>query len=277
MPGRRETLHLIAAAALAPLPLLARTRDAAAQAPQQVDPWPDLATQIFGGRPMQDGGAVVAIDAPVRAEDAAIVPVTLRTLLAAGDPRHVRGLTLVIDQNPSPLALQMTLGPRGPASLSTRVRVDSYTNMHVVAELSDGNLYMTRRYVKAAGGCSAPAATAESGAVKLGAMRLRQFPADPKQPDDVRSAMLMIRHPNYSGMQMDQLTRLYVPAHFIEEVRVAEDDNLLFAIKTGISISENPEFRFPLPPGPAHVFRAEARDNEGADFKGQWQAVNSAA
>ncbi len=108
-------------------------------------------------------------------------------------------------------------------------------------------------------------------------MRLRQLPADPNAPGGVRTALLMIRHPNYSGMQMDQLTRLYVPAHFITEVRVAEDDDLLLALKTGISISENPQFRFPLPSGPAHVLRAEARDNKGADFKGEWPAVNSAA
>ncbi len=155
MPARRETLQWVAAAAV-----LGGARPGFAQAPQQVDPWPDLARQIFGGRPLHDGSAIVAIDAPMRAEDAAVVPVTLRTTLAAGDPRRLRALTLVIDENPSPLALQATVGPRGPASLSTHVRVDSYTNMHVVAELSDGNLYVTKRFVKAAGGCSAPAATA---------------------------------------------------------------------------------------------------------------------
>ena len=49
-------------------------------------------------------------------------------------------------------------------SLSTRVRVDSYTNVHAVAELSDGQLYAAQRFVKAAGGCSAPAAKQEADA-----------------------------------------------------------------------------------------------------------------
>ena len=43
-------------------------------------------------------------------------------------------------------------------SLSTRIRVDAYTNLHAVAELDDGHLYGAQRFVKAAGGCSAPAA-----------------------------------------------------------------------------------------------------------------------
>ena len=41
--------------------------------------------------------------------------------------------------------------------ISTRVRVNNYTDVHAVAELSDGKLYMTKTYVKASGGCSAPA------------------------------------------------------------------------------------------------------------------------
>lgn len=99
-------------------------RPAAAQAPSHEDPWPSLATQIFDGRVVQDGGAVVAIDAPNRAEDAALVPIGIRSLLPIGDPRHVRGITLVIDENPSPLAAVFSPGAgSGMRSLSTRVRV----------------------------------------------------------------------------------------------------------------------------------------------------------
>jgi len=108
---------------------------AGAQAPGAQDPWPSLAQQIFEGRAVRDGAAVLAIEAPYRAEDAALVPVGLRCLLPAGDARSIRAITLVIDQNPSPLAAVFTPGPTsGMRVLSTRVRVDSYTNIHAVAE-----------------------------------------------------------------------------------------------------------------------------------------------
>ena len=101
----------------------------------------------------------MAIDAPYRAEDAALVPVEMHSLLPADDARRVVSITLVIDENPSPLAAVFSpAASSGMRSLSTRVRVDSYTNLHAVAELSDGHLYGTQRFVKAAGGCSAPAA-----------------------------------------------------------------------------------------------------------------------
>lgn len=216
---------------LAAVALGAVGRRAVAQAPAAEDPWPSLATQIFAGRPLQDGAAIVGIDAPYRAEDAALVPIGLHNLLPADDKRQVRNITLVIDQNPSPLAAVFSPGPAGGLrSLSTRVRVDTYTNIHAVAELSDGQLYASARFVKAAGGCSAPAAKLEADSIPLGTMQFRQFPPSSDAASGLREAQLLIRHPNYTGMQMDQLTRLYVPAHFVATVRIWQGDDLLLTI-----------------------------------------------
>jgi sulfur-oxidizing protein SoxY len=71
-------------------------------------------------------------------------------------------------------------------------------------------------------------------------------------------------------MQMDQLTRLYVPAHFVTSVRIWQGDDLLLSIEGGISISENPEFRFDYRPNGAVGFRTEVGDSEGQSFKHDW-------
>ena len=247
---------------------------AMAQAPAPEDPWPSLAAQIFEDRPLRDGSTILAIDAPYRAEDAALVPLSLHVKLSPDDKRLVRRITCVIDQNPSPLAATWSPGPgSGMRTISTRVRIDSYTNVHAMAELSDGQLYVIQRFVKAAGGCSAPAAKQSAGAIPPGTMRFRRFPPAPDAASGLREAQLMIRHPNYSGMQMDQLTRLYVPAHFIRSVHLWQGDDPLLAIESGISIAENPEFRFDYRPNGATLFRAEAEDNEGNVFKDQWPAT----
>ena len=75
------------------------------------DPWPGLVQDIFNNRAINDGSGVIAIEMPYRAEDAAIVPVTLRTTLSPGDSRRVLAITLVIDQNPAPMAAKFELGP----------------------------------------------------------------------------------------------------------------------------------------------------------------------
>jgi sulfur-oxidizing protein SoxY len=271
-PLRRRTL--LGRTLLAGLAVGAAGRHAAAQAPVHEDPWPSLAAQIFNGRTVRDGSAVLAIDAPYRAEDAALVPIGIRSLLADDDARGIRGITLVIDENPSPLAAVFSPGVgSGIRSLSTRVRVDSYTNVHVVAELSDGELYAADRFVKAAGGCSAPAAKQDADAIPLGTMRFRQFAPAPGADLTMREAQLLIRHPNFSGMQMDQLTRLYVPAHFVKTVRVWQGDDLLLTVESGISIAENPEFRFDYHPNGATSFRAEMEDSEGQAFTRSWPAT----
>lgn len=266
MPTRRETLGAGAAAALA---LLARGAHAEGD-----DPWPSLAAQIFDGKPIAAGAGVIALDAPTRAMDAALVPLAIAILPAPDGAPQVRRVTLVVDANPSPLAAEIEFGPDSAIDrLATRVRVNDYTNIHAVAEMTDGALLAVSRFVKAAGGCSAPALTETADAIPLGTMRWRLLPQAPDAPADTREAQLMIRHPNYSGMQMNQLTRLYIPADFIRTLRIWQGDRPLLAVAGGISLSENPEFRFRFRPQRAAPFRAEAEDSKGNRYHGEFPAA----
>jgi sulfur-oxidizing protein SoxY len=242
------------------------------------DPWPDLARQVFNERPLVDGSGLIALDLPYRAEDAAVVPLTVRSIIPASDPRHVTALTIIIDQNPSPVAAMFTFGRKAAVSaISTRVRVDSYTNVHAVAEMSDGKLYVVKTFVKAAGGCSAPAIKDASQAKRhIGEMRFRQFaPPNGASASTRKEAQIMIRHPNNSGLQMDQVTHLYVPPFFIDDLKIWQGDELVLAMAGGISISENPSIRFTYVPNGTASFRAEAVDTEKHVFKGEWPAAPS--
>ena len=104
----------------------------------------------------------------------------------------------------------------------------------------------SKTYVKASGGCSAPAAkNADEARGRLGQMRYRQFARPDEGPaSGAREAQIMIGHPNNSGLQMDQVTQLYIPAFFVNELRLWQDDRLLLAMEGGISISEDPNIRF---------------------------------
>src|SRR3954447_6907758 len=251
---------------------------APARAAEGYDPWPGLVQDIFYNRAMNDGAGVIAVEMPVRAEDAAIVPVTLRATLPPGDGRRVMAITLVIDQNPAPMAARFELGPDASVSeISTRVRVNNYTNVHAVAELSDGQLYVTKTYVKASGGCSAPAAkNAEEAKGRLGQMRFRQFAKAGEGPaSGAREAQIMVGHPNNSGLQMDQVTQLYVPAFFVNELKLWQDDSLVLTMEGGISISEDPNIRFTYVSNGAKNFRAEAKDTDGHVFQREWKTDDS--
>jgi sulfur-oxidizing protein SoxY len=260
----RCTVAILAGALLAS-PALAGERPTGASGGKA---WADVVAFVFGGAPMHESG-FVTIEAPSRAEDAAIVPMTMRVDLPADDPRSVTELTLVIDENPAPVAATFEVGPdAGLTQISTRVRVQSYTPVHAVARLSDGSLHVAETFVKASGGCAAPMAKdPEEARHNIGMMRLRQF-----QPADAEAgfeAQLMIRHPNNSGLQMDQLTRFYIPAHFLQDLVVRQGDALVMGMEGGISLSEDPNFRLAFRPTGAPI-SVEAVDTDGPGVSGEW-------
>lgn len=232
--------------------------------------WADLKPMIFGEKEILDGADVVELDAPVRAYDAAIVPVTIKALIPQDGDRYIKTITLVIDKNPVPVAGIFHMTPdNGIATLSTRIRVNEYTNVRAVVETSDGALYQAVRYVKAAGGCSAPAMKDQEAALaRLGQMKLRFD--EQMQMSKPAELQVMISHPNNSGLQMDQLTRHYIPAHYIDKVTVTYGDRTLMTVEGDISLSENPSFRFSfVPDGPGEI-TVEATDTDGSVFSRSW-------
>jgi sulfur-oxidizing protein SoxY len=221
--------------------------------------WESIRPEIFGARAIGEGDSVVELVAPPRAEDAALVPLDLRIRVADG-AAPVKAVTLVIDENPAPVAAKFTFGDERRAfDVSTRVRVNSYSYVRAVAEMADGKLHMVKAYVKAAGGCSAPASKDPAEAISgLGQMRFRTFAH--------QEAQVQIRHPNYSGLQMDQLTRLYTPAWFVESVTVSQGARTLFRVDGSIGISEDPTFRFSYR-ATGEPVTVEAKDTNGQVFR----------
>lgn len=225
--------------------------------------WPDIREFVVGDEEIVENDPRLEVTTPARAEDAATVPVRFR----ASDPKMViSDATIVIDENPSPIAAKFHFGANmQPLDFETRVRVNLYSNLRVVVK-SDEDWLMAGGFVKASGGCSAPATkSADTQDDDIGEMRLRKFDEIPKLPSSSvrKSIQLMIRHPNYSGLQRDQITQLMIPSNFIQELSLYQGDDLLFSMEGGISISENPSFRFDFNDNGAISLRAEAKDTEG--------------
>jgi sulfur-oxidizing protein SoxY len=246
----------------------------AAPPPPADESWPALRRDLFQNREISEGSTFVALDAPAKAEDAALVPMTMLVRQPPGDSRRVVKMSLVIDENPVPLAGTFTLGEKGGVvQIATRVRLNADTYVHLVAELSDGSLTETKRYVHAAGGCSAPTSkTVEALRSSLGQLKFSLL------PDFVRGrreAVAMIRHPNFTGMQMDESTHDYTPARYVNHFAVYQDDDLVFSVDGGISISEDPNFRFAFAADPSRTLRVEAGDITGARFTSAWPILAS--
>ena len=220
-----------------PAPLLVAAFLAAAAAPvlgagntdpDRLERWQDLTALIFGDdAEIAPTDTIVTLDAPERALDAALVPIAIAT-----DDPEVTGLSVIVDENPG----------GDPRALGLRVRVDGYTNMHAVATLADGSMVANATFVKGAGGCSAPIGVSDAVAMAgMGEMRMRFADGG---PEGAGKATLMVRHPNFNGMQMNQVTRLYTPARYVTDVEVTRGDALVLAMQSDISLATNPVIDF---------------------------------
>jgi sulfur-oxidizing protein SoxY len=227
----------------------------------------------FGDREILSDGLIL-LEAPKRAENAAIVPISIRAEIPQTEDRYIRTIWLFVDKNPGPLVGKFHFTPAsGRADLALRLRIDTYSPVRAVAETSDGALHMSRSFVKASGGCSAPASSDPDAArEQLGRMKfLVRHEEDPENATPVEGgaptiAQLMIRHPNRSGLQMDQITRLYAPAEFVKEVRVSFEGEQIFHAETSFAVSENPSFRFYFAPQQEGRVSVDVLDTEGRHF-----------
>ena len=152
-----------------------------------------------------------------------------------------------------------------PPGDETRVRVDAYSHVRAIVETSDGKLHMVTRFVKASGGCSAPAGSdAAAAQASLGQMRFR-VEGDLKGKEPVL-AQLAIEHPNHSGLAMDQATRQYTPAHYVRKIEVSYAGRPVLSADVDFSMSENPNFRFWFQPQGAGELRASVVDSQELRF-----------
>lgn len=246
----------------------ARAEIKSADNPEANSVWQKVRVSLFSNRPIAlDADEVVQLEAPVRAEDAAVVPLAIRTRVPQTAKHYVDKLYLVIDNNPSPIAAIFDFTPAsGQADIETRVRIDEYSHVRAIAEMNDGKLYMVTRFVKASGGCSAPPGKDQAAALaSLGKMRFRV------DGDVVRGkpvlAQLMISHPNNSGMVMDQSTRQYTPAHFVRKLDISYAGKPVMSADLDFAISENPNFRFWFVPSGDGELKAELVDTQDLHFE----------
>lgn len=273
-PGRRRALAAFAAwlgagLAAGPRPALA----APGGLPSHVDhadgspEWDRLRERLFGARPLVAGEASqVRLQVPLRAAFGASVPVKVVSRVAQTPELSVRRLWLVVDKNPSPVSATLELGPAlAQADLETRLRVDEYSHIRVVGELSNGELHTDSRYVKVSGGCSAPPNRDQLQHIGRTVFRL---PAGVK-PGEATAADVQVTHPNDTGFELNHQTVMFIPPHFVRTLSVSYAGRKVFDADLDFSIAENPSFRFWFAPHGEGELLAEVEDSRENRYAGR--------
>ena len=143
---RRKFLHtaLGVAAAILVVPLKAfAARPKAAFGAEKYD---DVMNTLFNSTTTDSSH--VSIKAPDIAENGAVVPITVKTDLA-----NAESVSIIVPNNPNPLAASFELTPSSGGLVSTRIKMAKTSDVHAVVK-AGGKLYSASKEVKVTiGGC----------------------------------------------------------------------------------------------------------------------------
>ena len=234
--------------------------------------WAELKPSVFGKRLITENDQVVKLEAPYRATDDRQVPISVQASLPNG--AKVKSVTIIIDENPMPVSL--TVRPEQKRSslwVSASMRFNGPSPVRAVVEAENGQLFMSEAMVKTSGlgACAAPPTTTlEVAAKTLGDMRLTQIVTPLNVSTIAKPIMrtkLDISHPNLTGLQLDQVTLLYILPRYVEKLAIDQGDEKLMSIEAGISLAENPSISFDYVPNGAEKMHVEARDTDETVFR----------
>lgn len=219
-----------------------------------------LKNKYFGNKTMHKDGNIISLEVPYRAEDPALVPISISSGIMQTSQQYIKKISLFVDKNPYPFVGEFTFTPlSGKADLAMRIRVNTYSQVRAVAELNDGRLYMAQSFVKASGGCSAPiSADFDAAMQRLGKVKFKMGKG--VQFGKPTLTQLLISHPNITGMQMHQVTRFIKKPNFVEQLKVTFNEQLVMTAKLDIAISADPNFRFYFVPQKQGILKVAFND-----------------
>jgi sulfur-oxidizing protein SoxY len=91
----------------------------------------------------------IHIKAPEIAENGAVVPITVDASIA-----NVNKISILVDNNPSPLTSSYDINPQLAAYVSTRVKMAKSSNIIAVVSTTDNQYYTASKSIKVTiGGC----------------------------------------------------------------------------------------------------------------------------
>ena len=225
--------------------------------------WDEIRAGVFAGRTINPAGEAVVLTAPFRPLDQRAVPIEVEASFADG--RTVRAVTIIVDQNPTPVAARFDIGGKrehlklvDPAAPQRRHRRARHRR-GVRRPALHGRPF---RQVRRRSGRLLGAAVGQPGGDR------RQHGQDEPRAARKRAAAtqieprarLKIMHPNHTGMVLDQLTLLYVPLRIVTDLEVRQGDERVFAMQGSIAMAQNPVVEFDYRTNGAETLHVEARD-----------------
>jgi sulfur-oxidizing protein SoxY len=229
--------------------------------------WPIVKEAFFAHRTIE-AAPFMKISGPRRAESGAQVPITL-SIDKTQDGAAIKNVYVIVDSNPIQLAATYHLTDLlGNFQLSTRIRLETDSFIHMVGETADGKLYMAVTEIRASGGCGGTI-NVDDAALRASAGKIKLNAATPVKFGEPNATTFIIKHPMLTGLQRDLASGGYKPAYYIQKINFTYNDKSLMDVDLGVGTSEDPYLRFEFIPQEAGVLKVNAKDNEDGAFSKQ--------
>lgn len=211
--------------------------------------------------------AVIEVKAPFRSEDPSVVPVSIHSKIPQTADRYIKKLHVYLDKNPLPLVGIFEFTPEsGKADLAMRIRVDDNTYFRVITEMNNGDLLMSKSFIRSLGGCSEPlGASVDESLKRMGKMKMGAV--GDVSLGEPNLMQLKISHPNITGLGASQRTGVKPPPHFLKELKITYDGKMVMKANLTFAISQDPGFRFFFVPEKEADMIVEALDTKNNEFK----------
>ncbi len=243
--------------------MLASPINAAAEAENR---WDVLKESFFAGRSVEADAAWIRLDAPKRAESGAQVPLSFSIDHPMTPDQYIKSVIVLVGVNPVPLVGIFHFTPAsGKAEIATRIRLETDSYIHVVAEDNRGKLFMNAIPVRAAGGCGGTV-DGDEQTVRASAGKMKLSSEAAVGSGQLNQGKLLIKHPMFTGLQRDLISQGFRPAFFVNKAVVKYRGQTVLDADLAIGMSEDPNIRFNyVADGPGKL-EVEIQDNEGGKF-----------
>ena len=97
-------------------------------------------------------------------------------------------------------------------------------------------------------------------------MQLAQVAVDGAVSPLLGRAKLVLRHPNHTGMVMDQLTLLYTPMKMVSDITVRHGEALVLRAEGSIALSQDPSISFDFMRANVQELTVSMTDTDGGSW-----------
>jgi len=197
----------------------------------------------FGQSDIPDGD--ITIGMPDFSDSGKAVPLDVTIPCTMEGLDYPELVAVYADHNPRPRIARVQFTPAcGTAAFSTRVRIDSFQDVTVVARMADGRIFKAVRKVDVTYGACEEAVAMEQFPPGW-TPRIRLSVPGLATTGEVVDIRTIIGHPMETGFRHNS-RGLLIPVRIAEWFRCTMNGELAFSVKLEPAISANPYFAFNL-------------------------------